>query len=1457
MVWNVQGTGNKRKISAIKEVVRTYKPTVLALVETHMGDDHASKLGDILGYKGQSKVSAIGFSGGIWVYWNLEVVSVTPITHHQQYITLEVARQGELPWFFTAVYASPDPTNRRVLWSELEEFARANNRPWLLAGDFNETRSLSERHGGDYNMARRCAFFNNWIENCELIELAFSGSAHTWARGNSTKTRQSARLDRALCNGDWGALFEDTMVRHLPAFQSDHCPILISPNGFAPIKAVNRPFRFQACWLIHENFKEFVDQNWPSSGEFPVRLDELSEKLQNWNSEIFGNIYKRKKSLIARIGGCQRELSIARRTNYIKLEAKLRKELDEVLAQEELLTLVRRWRNKISTLKDDSGQWQDDPSKVKQIVVEYYKALYTDEHNPGFNNAIPWDIFQDFNNEDWEWLTRPYSIAEIERVISNMGSLKAPGPDGFQALFYQKHWPLIEQSLCEMVLKALEGKGMPAGLNDTHLVLIPKVDTPEYITQFRPISLCNVAYKIISKTLANRIKKVLPRLISETQSGFVPGRQITDNIVVFQEVIHSMRKKKGSKGIMAIKIDLEKAYDRLRWSFIYDTLSDMGFPRLIIDVVMECVSSARMQILWNGEPTEQFTPTRGVRQGDPLSSYLFVMCLEKLQQAIDQEVRNNNWKPIIICRNGPQITNLFFADDMVLFGEATEEQAVVMKHVLDNFCLASGEKISNAKSRVFFSNNTEQINREEVCAALGFEETDDLGTYLGMPTINGRVTRQTFSHLEEKINRRLAGWATKRLSLAGRTTLVQSTLTTIANYSMQTAKIPRTVCDSIDRKARRFLWGGDDLKKPIHLISWENLQKPKSLGGLGLPSARQSNAAFLTKLGCRALVEPTSLWSRVLRAKYCNNRCDIDIFQAKRSMSNVWAGISSQARTIVRGTATVVGNGRRTLFWDHAWVDGICPSDHALAPIPEAILGNTVSEMWSENSGWNWDCFANFLPQEILQKISSILLTDDPEMEDSLYWNGTSSGKFSLKSALGFLRGHDYSNEPETIMWRTIWRLPVQQRVRMFIWLAAHGRVMVNVNRVIRNMGDDPRCPRCDGDEETTEHLLRSCPVSKQIWNLIGIDSSNIYFFNSPFSEWITRCASNDVSTNEANWPMMFAITCWWIWRWRNNVVFGSENENPTEPRQFLFQQFEMNKKAFDRFDLFIPQPKPANIEVFIRWVPPPHSWVLLNTDGASKGNPGPAGGGGIFRDETGDFLHAYYFSCGSCSSMKAELLALQTGLKWAKDMGIRRLLVHMDNSPCVDIVKENQLLSNNLKFIVQNCQDMIRDNSWMVKVEHTYREANRAADLLANKGVNASNTPVYLDAPLVELRPILREDIFGVAIPRTSQDQAYARLNAIEGRIVAVEARFPPVEGPIPYTLIQDNLPPFEQPEVNLPPGPTEAKKRLQYLEEQLMQWLYSLDHKKIATLDDAAIIVVRIAIRSNDSTTLRSKNA
>lgn len=222
--------------------------------------------------------------------------------------------------------------------------------------------------------------------------------------------------------------------------------------------------------------------------------------------------------------------------------------------------------------------------------------------------------------------------------------------------------------------------------------------------------------------------------------------------------------------------------------------------------------------------------------------------------------------------------------------------------------MASGQKVSHSKSRIFFSSNVSSLQRSDICDKLHIKSTDDLGMYLGMPTLTSRVTKETFRHICEKIDRRLSGWKTKYLSLAGRITLTKSTLSTISYFSMQTAKLPRSTCDEIDKKARRFIWGGDEDRRGTHLLAWETLQRPKEQGGLAISSARQANAAFLTKLGWRVLTEPDALWSRVLRHKYCKGRCDIDMFVPKQGSSNVWNGITSNAKFLCEGSRMAVGN---------------------------------------------------------------------------------------------------------------------------------------------------------------------------------------------------------------------------------------------------------------------------------------------------------------------------------------------------------------------------------------------------------------------------------------------------------------------------------------------------------------------------------------------------------------------
>ena len=180
-------------------------------------------------------------------------------------------------------------------------------------------------------------------------------------------------------------------------------------------------------------------------------------------------------------------------------------------------------------------------------------------------NAVPRKVTPEMHDT----LSSEFSADEVKIALFQMGPTKAPGPEGMNALFYQRFWHVVGDTVVDAVLDFLNNGHMLPDINHTYSVLIPKVKNPEKMSDFRPISLCNVIYKIISKVLANRLKQVLPSIISSTQSAFVPGRLITDNVLIAYETLHTMHcRKKGKKGYMALKLDVSKAYDRVEWPFL-------------------------------------------------------------------------------------------------------------------------------------------------------------------------------------------------------------------------------------------------------------------------------------------------------------------------------------------------------------------------------------------------------------------------------------------------------------------------------------------------------------------------------------------------------------------------------------------------------------------------------------------------------------------------------------------------------------------------------------------------------------------------------------------------------------------------------------------------------------------------------------------------------------------------
>lgn len=312
------------------------------------------------------------------------------------------------------------------------------------------------------------------------------------------------------------------------------------------------------------------------------------------------------------------------------------------------------------------------------------------------------------------------------------------------ASFYQHYWKVVAKSVTLMIWKFFDSGSMLKQLNFTYLALLPKLTNPTKVAQFRPIALCNVCYKIIAKLLANRLKTLLPKLISSVQSAFVPGRPFQDNSICASEVIHSMKRKTGRSGLIALKMDMAQAYDRLEWNSILFALQCFGFSPTWIQLIHQCISTVSYSLLLNGSPFGRFTPSRGLRQGDPLSPFLFILTSEALSRLFLKAERLGLIHGIKASRRSPAITHLSFADDLLVLCRANLREAHEVDSLLKVYCDWSGQSINNHKSSIYFSPNTFLEVQSAISRALMLPKMKKTSKYLGMPLFWGRDKSKHF-----------------------------------------------------------------------------------------------------------------------------------------------------------------------------------------------------------------------------------------------------------------------------------------------------------------------------------------------------------------------------------------------------------------------------------------------------------------------------------------------------------------------------------------------------------------------------------------------------------------------------------------------------------------------------------------------------------------------------------------
>ncbi|KAG0484289.1 hypothetical protein HPP92_008368 [Vanilla planifolia] len=241
---------------------------------------------------------------------------------------------------------------------------------------------------------------------------------------------------------------------------------------------------------------------------------------------------------------------------------------------------------------------------------------------------------------------------------------------------------------------------MPCSWKDTLVVLIPKRQGACKTEHFRPISLCNLIYKIVARILVNRLKTVLPSIIASEQGAFVPGRTISDNIFIAQEMATRMHSSSSETGFMAIKLDLEQAYDSVRWDFIVEMMHLMGFPLVWIDWVRACIEAPRFGVLLNGVRLPWIQASRGLRQGCPLSPYLFTIVTEFFSM-IAHKYEEKTLLGFRCSADAPVVSHLLYADDIILYATAAHVSVGAVKKLLSRFTKHTGLKVNLGKSSIY------------------------------------------------------------------------------------------------------------------------------------------------------------------------------------------------------------------------------------------------------------------------------------------------------------------------------------------------------------------------------------------------------------------------------------------------------------------------------------------------------------------------------------------------------------------------------------------------------------------------------------------------------------------------------------------------------------------------------------------------------------------------------------
>ncbi|KAJ1701600.1 hypothetical protein LUZ63_001379 [Rhynchospora breviuscula] len=716
---------------------------------------------------------------------------------------------------------------------------------------------------------------------------------------------------------------------------------------------------------------------------------------------------------------------------------------------------------------------------------------------------------------------------------------KSSGPDGVPNEFYKLNWELVKGDLTSIFSPLYNKQLNLHSSNHARIVLIPKEENVTCPSAFRPISVISYIPKLISKVLANRVTAFMSQLIPHSQTDFIKDRLIAENFIVARELASAINSQRDPAFLL--KLDFQKAFDSVSWHFLFEVLNHRGFPPLYISWLQTLFSSSTSSVVVNECTGTPFPHKRGLRQGDPLSLFLFLLAadvLSKMLQSASSSI------PFGICQKLPQpFIILQYADDTLLFSTAKGTAIQVLSMVLNAYAAVSGIQLNLNKCSLVPFNLLAHLTAS-INLTLGVNIATLPLTYLGLPLTLTRPDRTAYQSLVDKLQRKLAGWKATILSRVGRLTLAASVLSSVPVYFMSVFKLPVWVIKAFDRIRRDFIWGSSSNdRRAMHLLSWDRVCLPKAFGGFGLLDLKLQNIALLLRWWWRLYHSSNSLWSLFASNLFAKRDPSIPPLAWNSRGSFFWKDLFSIRFYFQLSTTSVVGSGLNTSFWLDNWGGTclvLCGSSIQM-PTRRFISLRQASMMWfalipSPNS---------LIHDSLYQVLANFNFNSEP---DTLRWKWNSHGIYTASSAYNWLISAGKTRFP----FAGIWKIKVPPSIKLFLLLASHGRILTQDQLIKRNIPVSLGCVLCSQPVcETVAHLFLHCPFSVHLWRSLGFRvPSSPPEMNKPFLDQLLSLYNS--TTHQQRRKVLMATTLWALWLERNNRTFRNESRSLDAIHQWI-----------------------------------------------------------------------------------------------------------------------------------------------------------------------------------------------------------------------------------------------------------------------------------------------------------------